>query len=73
MQKMGLPKTEQDIRPEAVAIYVRWSTEEQGEGTTLQEQLERCKAYVGSQGWRVNDSLIFIDDGYSGATLHRPR
>jgi site-specific DNA recombinase len=69
---LGLPKTEQAIRPEAVAIYVRWSTEEQGEGTTLQEQLERCKSYVVSQGWRVNDSLIFVDDGYSGATLRRP-
>ncbi len=60
------------IRPDAVSVYVRWSTEEQGEGTTLQEQLERCKSYVVSQGWAVNERLIFIDDGYSGATLHRP-
>jgi site-specific DNA recombinase len=69
---VGLPKEEKDIRPDTVAIYVRWSTEEQGEGTTLLEQLERCKSYVVSQGWRVNDNLIFVDDGYSGATLHRP-
>lgn len=67
-----MPKEEKSIRPDAVAIYVRWSTEEQGDGTTLQEQLERCKSYVVSQGWRANDNLIFIDDGYSGATLHRP-
>ncbi len=60
------------IRPDAVAIYVRWSTEEQGEGTTLQEQLERGKAYLASQGWKVSENLIFIDDGYSGATLDRP-
>lgn len=63
---------EKAIRPDAVAIYVRWSTEEQGEGTTLQEQLERGKAYLTSQGWQVNPNLIFIDDGYSGATLDRP-
>jgi site-specific DNA recombinase len=55
-----------------VAIYVRWSTDEQGEGTTLQEQLERCKSYVASQGWRPNEHLVFVDEGYSGATLNRP-
>ena len=69
---MALPQEEKSIRPDRVAVYVRWSTDEQGEGTTLQEQSERCKSYVQSQGWQVNDSLIFVDDGYSGATLHRP-
>lgn len=70
----GVPLADEDkqVRPDAVAIYVRWSTDEQGEGTTLDEQLERCKNYVLSQGWDVNDSLIFVDDGYSGANLERP-
>lgn len=61
-----------DIRSNHVAIYIRWSTEDQGEGTTLEVQLEGCKHYVLSQGWRVNDALIFVDDGYSGGTLKRP-
>ncbi|HYG56982.1 MAG TPA: recombinase family protein, partial [Symbiobacteriaceae bacterium] len=69
---MAAPTEEKAIRPHAVAIYVRWSTEEQGEGTTLSEQLDRCKSYLLSQGWQVNECLIFVDDGYSGATLHRP-
>ncbi len=69
---MPWPEGEQPIRPTAVAIYVRWSTEEQGEGTTLAEQSERCRNYVLSQGWQVSDHLIFIDDGYSGASLERP-
>lgn len=60
------------VRPNAVAIYVRWSTEEQGDGTTLVEQMERCKSYLQSQGWSVNEDLIFVDEGYSGGTLHRP-
>ena len=69
---MSVLTGEKAIRTDAVAIYVRWSTEEQGEGTTLQEQSERCKSYVASQGWRVNEDLIFVDDGYSGASLTRP-
>ena len=60
------------IRPDRVAIYIRWSTEEQSDGTTLIEQREGCEFYVKSQGWFVNPTLTFIDDGYSGASLERP-
>lgn len=60
------------IDPHKVAIYVRWSTEDQGEGTTLTVQLEGCKHYVLSQDWQVSQDLIFIDDGYSGGDLNRP-
>lgn len=62
----------QAISPDKVAIYIRWSTEDQGEGTTLDVQLEGCRHYVLSQGWTVRPDLIFIDDGYSGANLDRP-
>ncbi|MFZ5826324.1 MAG: recombinase family protein [Bacillota bacterium] len=61
-----------EIRPDHVAIYIRWSTEEQAEGTTLVEQREGCEFYVKSQAWFVNPALIFIDDGYSGGNLDRP-
>ena len=61
-----------EIRPGAVAIYIRWSTDEQTEGTTLETQQERCALYVRSQGWEVNPELIFIDDGFSGGSLDRP-
>lgn len=60
------------IDPAKVAIYIRWSTDDQGEGTTLEVQSETCRAYLLSQGWTVNPDLIFIDDGYSGGTLDRP-
>lgn len=61
-----------EISPDKVAIYIRWSSEDQGEGTTLEVQSEGCRHYLLSQGWRVRDDLIFIDDGYSGASLERP-
>ncbi|HWI65057.1 MAG TPA: recombinase family protein [Symbiobacteriaceae bacterium] len=55
-----------------VAIYIRWSTEDQGEGTTLEVQREACRAYIRSQGWELRDDLTFIDEGFSGGTLERP-
>lgn len=61
-----------NINPNKVAIYPRWSTDEQTSGTTLETQLTSCKNYILSQGWSVNEDLIFIDDGYSGANLNRP-
>jgi site-specific DNA recombinase len=61
-----------EIRPDRVAIYIRWSTDDQGEGTTLEVQREACEAYIRSQGWQVTASLVFIDDGYSGGNMERP-
>jgi len=60
------------INPQKVAIYVRWSTDEQAEGTTLTIQLERSKQFILSQGWTINDDLIYIDEGFSGGSLDRP-
>ncbi len=60
------------IESTKVAIYIRWSTEDQGEGTTLEVQMEGCIHFVKSQGWVVNEELIFVDDGYSGGSLDRP-
>lgn len=61
-----------EIHPEKVAIYIRWSTDDQGEGTTLQTQWERCRHYLASQGWAYREGLVYIDDGYSGGSLDRP-
>lgn len=60
------------IRPDRVAIYIRWSTDDQGEGTTLDVQLDGCRHYALSQGWQYSPSLLFIDDGWSGGSLARP-
>lgn len=60
------------IDPGKVALYIRWSTDDQGEGTTLDVQLDGCKHYALSQGWTVCQQLTFIDDGCSGGNLERP-
>lgn len=60
------------INPNRVAIYIRWSTDDQSDGTTLEVQLDGCRHYLLSQGWKVNESLTFVDNGYSGGNLDRP-
>jgi site-specific DNA recombinase len=60
------------IRPDHVAIYIRWSTDDQASGTTLEVQRESCSHYVQSQGWLVRNDLLFVDDGHSGGSLDRP-
>jgi DNA invertase Pin-like site-specific DNA recombinase len=60
------------IDPARVAVYIRWSTEDQTSGTTLEVQEEACRHYVLSQGWQTNTRLLYIDEGYTGATLNRP-
>lgn len=60
------------IAPDRVAIYIRWSTEDQGQGHTLEIQRDSCKFYCMSQGWAFQEHLVFIDEGYSGGSLDRP-
>lgn len=62
----------QEVPPDRVAAYIRWSTDEQGHGTTLDVQQERVALFIQSQGWMYREELLFIDDGFSGATLERP-
>lgn len=61
-----------EISPDKVAAYIRWSTDEQGLGTTLEVQRDRLRLYILSQGWQFRDELVFVDDGYSGGTVDRP-
>lgn len=61
------------IDPTKVAVYIRWSTEEQGEGTTLEVQTEKCAKWMdAAKNWTINPDLVFVDDGYSGANADRP-
>src|SRR5438105_981146 len=55
-----------------VALYVRVSTQHQTQTQTIEQQLDRLRAYAQTQGWPLADELIFRDDGFSGASLHRP-
>jgi site-specific DNA recombinase len=69
---MTMGEVGRTIRPDRVAIYIRWSTDDQGEGTTLEVQREACEAFIRSQGWSFSGGLLFIDEGVSGGSLERP-
>jgi site-specific DNA recombinase len=52
-------------------IYIRVSTDEQAkEGFSLAAQEERCRQFIQSQGWEVDE--VYRDDGYSAKDLQRP-
>lgn len=54
-----------------VAMYVRVSTEEQGDhGYSIAAQKERCSKFIESQGWEI--AKIYADPGYSAKNLKRP-
>ena len=53
-----------------VGIYGRVSTDGQKENTSIPEQKDRLLAFCKAKGWVCVD--MFIDPGYSGATLNRP-
>ena len=53
-----------------VAIYVRVSTQEQVDGYSIQEQIERLTKYCEAHGWMLVGS--YTDPGYSGANTDRP-
>jgi site-specific DNA recombinase len=55
-----------------VALYARVSTARQAQAQTIEQQLERLRAYVQQQGWTLEERHIYRDDGYSGASLNRP-
>jgi site-specific DNA recombinase len=54
------------------AIYVRVSTDRQAQAQTIQQQVERLRTYLGTEGQSLRENHIFRDDGYSGSSLNRP-
>lgn len=60
------------VDPHKVAAYIRWSTEDQGEGHTLEVQREHCQRVFRENGWHWNEALVFVDAGFSGTVMDRP-
>jgi len=55
-----------------VAVYARVSTDDQAEkGYGLDAQLRALRERAAARGWEIVGE--YIDDGYSGATLDRPK
>src|SRR4051794_11092105 len=55
-----------------IAIYVRVSTQRQAQTQTIEQQIDRLRAHLQTQGWPLPEANVFRDDGYSGASLKRP-
>lgn len=53
------------------AVYARVSTEEQVDGTSLDEQVRLCREEAHRRGWEVVTE--YIDAGISGTDRNRPR
>lgn len=54
------------------AIYVRKS-KFTGKGESIQNQIEMCKKYAKEKYLEVNDNYIYIDEGFSGGHIDRPK
>ncbi len=55
-----------------VAIYARVSSDQQAQEQTIESQIAALRQRIANDGYILNDSLCFIDDGVSGASLMRP-
>ena len=58
------------------AVYARKSTERNGvadEQESIARQIDHARQYAAKKGWTVDESVIFVDDGISGAEFaNRP-
>ena len=55
-----------------VALYARVSSDRQAEEGTIHSQLASLQLYSADHGSSIDADMIFLDDGFSGATLARP-
>src|SRR3972149_3149181 len=57
---------------QVVAIYARVSSDQQAEAGTIASQIAALREQVEHDGCTLLDTMMFSDEGYSGATLVRP-
>jgi site-specific DNA recombinase len=56
----------------AAALYARVSSQQQLKDGTIASQVEAIRQRIAADGLLIDDSMHFVDDGYSGSTLVRP-
>ena len=54
------------------AIYARVSTSRQAKTQKADEQVGRLQRYAEREGWSLEGERVYLDEGYSGASLNRP-
>ena len=57
---------------QVVALYARVSSDRQAEAGTIASQVSALRQRIEQDGLRLADAFLFLDEGYSGATLIRP-
>jgi site-specific DNA recombinase len=60
------------MKPKMVALYARVSSQQQKEEHTIGSQVAALRDHAAAEGYVVAEEWIFLDEGYSGATLLRP-
>lgn len=55
-----------------IALYARVSSEQQAEQATIESQISALRERALAEGHRVLPGDLYVDDGFSGATLVRP-
>ena len=60
------------MKPKMVALYARVSSQQQKEEHTIGSQVAALRDHAAEEGYVVAEEWIFLDEGYSGATLLRP-
>src|SRR5450755_26069 len=61
-----------DGKVRVAAIYARVSSERQRQEQTIQSQTVALRELAEQRGLVVSEEFVFEDDGFSGASLHRP-
>jgi site-specific DNA recombinase len=54
------------------ALYARVSSESQVRDHTIASQIAALRERIASDGWQLEPDQVYVDEGYSGASLLRP-
>ena len=60
------------MKRERIALYARVSSKRQHQERTIEPQIAALRDYSEKHEYVVDEDLIFLDEGVSGATLERP-
>ena len=60
------------MRSPRAALYARVSSDQQAHGGTIASQVASLRERITADGARLEPEHVFLDEGYSGATLLRP-
>ena len=61
------------MNDKTAALYARVSSQQQREDQTIASQVAALQHYAAEHGYLVPEEWVFLDEGYTGASLLRPR